>query len=211
MLNKKLLTASATVIAVLLALAGCSTEPSGTSPTAGSSMPAMHPEGGGMMSGTAPAATAEHTAADTKFIQSMIPHHEQAVKMSEIMLQKKDLPASITDLATKIKAAQAPEIEMMTGLLKSWNESPTMGAGHSMEGLMGEDDLKELEATQGTDAAKVFLRQMIAHHEGAVKAAKAETAQGTNPDAVRLSEDIVTAQEAEIKEMQDLSGKLGPA
>jgi uncharacterized protein (DUF305 family) len=208
MMNQKFLTLSTTAIAAALALAGCSTGTSGTSATSssassGSSMPGMD-HGSGMMSSSAPAAAAEHNAADTMFAQGMIPHHEQAVEMSEMMLQKKDIPASVTDLATRIKAAQAPEIETMTGWLKSWNESATMGAGHTMDGMMGEDDLKQLETAQGTEAAKLFLKQMIAHHEGAVMMAKTETSQGKNADAIKLSRDIVTAQEAEIKEMQDL-------
>jgi len=96
----------------------------------------------------------------------------------------------------------------MTGWLQSWNESATMGAGHSMDGMMGDDDLKQLEAAHGTEAAKLFLTQMIAHHEGAVMMAKTETSQGKNADAIKLSKDIVSAQEAEIKEMKDLLASL---
>ncbi|WP_427170125.1 DUF305 domain-containing protein [Arthrobacter sp. 92] len=208
MMNKKLLTLSAAAIAAAIALAGCSTGSNAISSSpasAGSSMPGM---GSGMMSSSAPAAAAEHNAADTMFAQGMIPHHEQAVEMSQMMLGKKDIPAAVTDLATRIKAAQAPEIETMTGWLKSWNESATMGAGHTMDGMMGDDDLKQLEAAQGTEAAKLFLKQMVAHHQGAVTMAKTETSQGKNPDAINLSQNIVTAQEAEIKDMQDLLATL---
>lgn len=213
MKNTKFLTLSATAIAAALALAGCSTgasTPSATSSSpasSASSMPGMG-QGPGMMSSSAPAAATEHNAADTLFAQGMIPHHEQAVEMSEMMLQKKEIPASVTDLATRIKAAQAPEIETMTGWLKSWNESATMGAGHTMDGMMGDDDLKQLEAAQGTEAAKLFLKQMVAHHQGAVMMATTEMSQGKNADAIKLSKNIVTAQEAEIKEMQDLLATL---
>ncbi|MFF1386238.1 DUF305 domain-containing protein [Arthrobacter sp. NPDC058288] len=212
MMNKKFLPLSAAAIAAALALAGCSTGSSGSAATSspastGSSMPGMD-HGPGMMSSSTPAAAAEHNAADAMFAQGMIPHHEQAVEMSEMMLQKKDIPAAVTGLATRIKAAQAPEIETMTGWLKGWNESTTMGAGHTMDGMMGEDDLKQLEAAQGTEAAKLFLKQMIAHHQGAVMMAKTETSQGKNADAIKLGKNIVTAQEAEIKEMQDLLATL---
>jgi uncharacterized protein (DUF305 family) len=211
MMNKKFLALSTTAVAAALALAGCSTGTTGSassSATTGSSMPGMDHGSSGMMSSTAPAPSAEHNAADTMFAQGMIPHHEQAVEMSEMMLQKKDIPAAVTDLAMRIKAAQAPEIETMTGWLKSWNESATMGAGHSMGGMMGDDDLKQLEAAQGTEATRLFLTQMITHHEGAVMMAKTETSQGRNADAIKLSKDIVSAQEAEIKEMQDLLATL---
>jgi uncharacterized protein (DUF305 family) len=216
MMNKKFLALSTTAVAAALALAGCSTGTTGTtgstatssSAATGSSMPGMDHGSSGMMSSSAPVASAEHNAADTMFTQGMIPHHEQAVEMSGMMLQKKDIPAAVTDLATRIQAAQAPEIEKMTGWLKSWNETATMGAGHTMDGMMGDDDLKQLEAAQGTEAAKLFLTQMIAHHEGAVMMAKTETSQGKNADAIKLSKDIVTAQEAEIKEMKDLLATL---
>jgi uncharacterized protein (DUF305 family) len=49
---------------------------------------------------------------------------------------------------------------------------------------------------------------MIAHHEGAVMMAKTESTDGKNPDAVQLSKDISTAQEAEIQEMKDLLATL---
>lgn len=212
MMNTKFLTLSATAIAAALALAGCSTGPSAPSATSSSpassasSMPGMGP---GMMSSSAPAAATEHNEADTMFAQGMIPHHEQAVEMSEMMLQKKDIPASVTDLATRIKAAQAPEIETMTGWLKAWNEPAQMASGHGMgDGMMGDADLNKLEAAQGTEAAKLFLTGMIAHHQGAVMMAQTEMSQGKNADAIKLSKDIVTAQEAEIKEMQDLLATL---
>ena len=211
--NTKILTLSATAIAAALALAGCSTGPSAPSATSSSpassasSMPGMG-QGPGMMSSSAPAAATEHNEADTMFAQGMIPHHEQAVEMSEMMLQKKDIPASVTDLATRIKAAQAPEIETMTGWLNTWNESATMGAGTTMDSMMGEGDMKQLESAQGTAAARLFLTQMVTHHQGAIMMAQTEMSQGKNAAAIQLSRDIVTAQEAEIKEMQDLLATL---
>lgn len=211
MINTKFLTLSATAVAGSLALAGCSTgspAPSVTSSSPASSASSMPGMGPGMMSSSAPAAATEHNDADTMFAQGMIPHHEQAVEMSEMMLQKKDIPASVTALAARIKAAQAPEIETMTGWLKSWNESATMGSGHSMDGMMGAGDMKQLESAQGTAAARLFLTQMVTHHQGAIMMAQTEMSQGKNADAIQLSRDIVTAQEAEIKEMQDLLATL---
>lgn len=199
-MNKKFLPLAAAAIAAAIALAGCGT---GSGSGSGTSMP-------GMDHGTSPSSAVpanDHNAADVTFAQMMIPHHAQAVEMSDMILMKQDIPAEVTDLATKIKAAQGPEIETMTGWLKSWNE-PTMPSGHSMEGMVGEEDMKKLEAAQGTEAAKLFLSHMIAHHEGAVTMAKTEGTAGKNADAVSLSKAIVTAQEAEIQEMQKLLGTL---
>lgn len=207
---KKTLTISAAAIAAAIALAGCSTSTEAGS-SDGSSMPGMSHGSSGTPSSSAPAASAEFNNADTIFAQMMIPHHTQAVTMSETLLKKDGIPATVTDLATRIKAAQSPEIEKMTGWLESWDR-PTMPAemssGHDMSGMMSGEDMAELEAAQGTEAARLFLTQMIAHHEGAVMMAKTETTEGKNPDAVQLSKDIVAAQETEIQEMKDLLATL---
>lgn len=205
---KSTLTLSAAALATVIALAGC-----GSNATTGSStMPADH---GSMNSSSAPGGTSDagsHNSADTLFSQSMIPHHAQAVEMSDMMLGKQGVNPAVTKLATEIKAAQGPEIEKMNGWLKGWNEPTAMaghgGAGHSMSGMMSDDDLNALKAAQGKEADKLFLTQMIAHHEGAVQMAKAEIADGQNSDAVKLARDIVSAQEAEIKQMQDLLAAL---
>jgi uncharacterized protein (DUF305 family) len=209
---KKTLSISAAAVAAAIALAGCSPSGPGAGSPETSATSGAHHGSSGTASSSAPAASAEFNDADTMFAQMMIPHHAQAVSMSDIMLKKEGIPASVTDLATKIKAAQGPEIEKMTGWLQSWGqptEMPTsMPSGHSMSGMMGEDDMAKLEAAQGTEGAKLFLTQMIAHHEGAVEMAKTETTDGKNADAVQLSKDIVSSQEAEIEEMKDLLATL---
>ncbi|MET3172760.1 UNVERIFIED_ORG: uncharacterized protein (DUF305 family) [Arthrobacter sp. UYCu721] len=202
---KKTLTISALTIAAAIALAGCSAG------SDGGSMPGMNHGSSGMSPSSAPAG-ADFNDADTVFAQTMIPHHTQAVEMSEMILAKAGIPAPVTALATKIKAAQTPEIEKMTGWLTSWNqptEMPTdMPTGHSMSGMMGDEDMAKLDAAQGTAAAKLFLTQMIAHHEGAIMMAKTQTTDGKNAEAVQLSKDIVTSQEAEMQEMKDLLATL---
>jgi uncharacterized protein (DUF305 family) len=203
--NKKFLTLSATAFAVAIALAGCASG-SGSS---GTSTPGMdHGSSSSSAPSTSAPAAAEHNAADVTFAQAMIPHHAQAVEMSDMMLKKQNIPAEVTALATTIKAAQGPEIETMTGWLQGWNEPMQMPSGHSMDGMMGDAEMKKLDAGQGTEAARLFLKQMIAHHEGAIMMAKTENTAGKNTDAVKLSKDIVTAQEAEIQEMQKLLAAL---
>ncbi|WP_308813087.1 DUF305 domain-containing protein [Arthrobacter sp. PAMC25284] len=83
-----------------------------------------------------------------------------------------------------------------------------MDAGHGMTGMMSQSDLDKLKAAQGTDASRLFLTQMIAHHQGAVMMAKTEESDGQNADALALSKEIITSQEAEIQEMQTLLGSL---
>jgi uncharacterized protein (DUF305 family) len=199
---KKTLTISATALAAVIALAGCSTPGSSGG---SSSMPGM--DHSTMGSSAAPAA-ADHNGSDTMFVQGMIPHHAQAVEMSDIVLKKQGMDARITALATKIKAAQAPEIEKMTGWLKDWNEPTQAPGGHSMTGMMSGEDLSQLDAAEGTDAAQLFLRQMIAHHEGAVEMANADVRSGKNAEAMQLDKDIAASQTDEIQEMKEVLAGL---
>ncbi|MFD5276318.1 DUF305 domain-containing protein [Pseudarthrobacter sp. NPDC058362] len=202
----KTLTVTA-ALAASLGLAGCASG-SGSAPTGGSSMSGM--DHGSSPASMMPDANADHNAADAMFAQMMIPHHAQAVEMSDIVLGKQDVPAEVTALATKIKDAQGPEIEKMTGWLESWGQPTTMptDSGHGMSGMVDADGMEQLKAAPGPEAAKLFLEQMIMHHEGAVEMAQQEIGAGKNADAVQLGRDIVAAQQAEIAEMKQLLAKL---
>ena len=200
----------AAALAASLGLAGCAANAG-----AGSSMPVDHGSSGAMSStmpsaGSTPNAGADHNQADIMFAQMMIPHHSQAVEMSDIILAKAGMPADVTALATKIKAAQAPEIKQMTGWLTGWN-LPTMmsdHSGHGMAGMVDDDGIEKLKSATGTEAARLFLQQMIGHHEGAIDMAQQEISAGKFPDAVKLGHDIVAAQQAEITQMKQLLAAL---
>lgn len=200
---KKFLTISATGLAAAIALAGCSAgTDSGSMP--GMSHGASTSSASAAMSGTA----ADHSMADTMFAQSMAVHHQQAIDMSNTLLGKTGIDPRVSALASKIKAEQGPEIVKMTDWLAGWNEPTAMASGHSMTGMMTDDDMKKLDAAQGTEAAKLFLSQMVMHHEGAVSMAKTEIGDGRNADAVALAKSIVAGQESEIKDMKDLQAAL---
>ncbi|WP_426227537.1 DUF305 domain-containing protein [Pseudarthrobacter sp. DSP2-3-2b1] len=200
----------AAALAASLGLAGC-TPASG--PAGGNTMPGMHHGSSSPMASMMPDANADHNQADIMFARMMIPHHAQAVEMSDIMHAKPDIPAEVTSLATRIKAAQAPEIELMTGWLKTWNQPTGMmdGSGmpgHSMGGMVDAEGISKLKAAAGTDAVRLFLTQMIGHHEGAIIMAEQEISGGKFPAAIELCRDIVTSQAAEIVEMKELLAGL---
>ena len=214
-MNTSLKTLSITAaLAASLGLAGCAGNAG-----SGSSMPMDHGSSGPMSStmptsmpsaSMMPSAGADHNQADVMFAQMMIPHHAQAVEMSGIILEKQDMPAEVTALATKIKAAQAPEIEQMTGWLQGWNV-PTMMSdhtGHGMTGMVDDAGIDKLKSATGTEAARLFLEQMIGHHEGAIDMAQQEISAGKSPEAVKLGRDIVGAQQAEITQMKQLLATL---
>ena len=61
-----------------------------------------------------------HNQADMMFARMMIPHHQQAVQMSDMILAKQGIDPRVVDLAKQIKAAQGPEIDQMQGWLNQW-------------------------------------------------------------------------------------------
>ena len=154
--------------------------------------------------------SADHNDADIMFAQMMIPHHQQAIEMSDIILAKDDVPGQVVELAEEIKAAQGPEIEQLTTWLGQWGE-PTQPedthGGHDMsemEGMLSEQELQELANAPGPEAARLFLEQMITHHEGAVAMAETEVADGTYPPAVDLARSIIDTQQQEIDTMRQM-------
>lgn len=156
----------------------------------------------------------EFNAADEMFVTMMIPHHEQAVEMAEMILAKDGIDDRVVALAERIQAAQGPEIDSMTEWLDAWGVEPVdsdMGGMEGMDhgdGMMSDEDMAALESAEGVEAARLFLEQMIQHHEGAIDMANAEVNNGINPEAVALANKIVDDQTAEIAEMEELLTQL---
>jgi uncharacterized protein (DUF305 family) len=194
MLNTRKLFLVSAAAAVALALSGC----------AGGGMSGMD-----MSDSDVPAATespaADFNGADVTFAQMMIPHHEQAVEMSEMLLAKDGIDDEVRDLATQIKDAQQPEIDQLKEMLSDWGQGESdMGGMNHGGGMMSDDDMTTLEGATGDDAARLFLEHMTVHHEGAIEMAQAEVADGENAEAKEMAEAIVAAQTEEIAVMQEL-------
>ena len=153
--------------------------------------------------------SADHNDADIIFAQMMIPHHQQAVEMSEMLLAKEGIPAEVIEFTQGVIDAQGPEIDRMNTMLETWEEDPVTGDMGEMDhggmsGMMSEEDMTALEDAQGTEAARLYLEQMTAHHEGAVDMARDEVTDGQNPQAIALAEQVIEDQEAEIAQMQQM-------
>lgn len=160
------------------------------------------------------AAPPEHNQADIAFFQGMIPHHRQALEMSDLALESSDSP-EVLALAEQIKAAQQPEIDQMQGLLDEWgvegggeHGGAHGGGGGGHSGMLGEGEMTALAAAEGGEFDRLFLTGMISHHEGAVMASQTELAEGQSAEAQELAQEIIDAQEAEIAEMKALLDQL---
>jgi len=196
-----------TALAATLVLTGCGTADTSSHNDTRAS--------GSAASGAA-ASTAKNDA-DLVFATMMIPHHAQAVVMADMALKQTTDP-KVLALATKIKAAQSPEIQRMSGWLKGWGEpvpdttggsggsgmAGMPGMGDQTGGMMSEQEIANLGRATGSAFDRMWLQMMVKHHEGAVAMARTAIAQGGNPDAKGLATAIIAGQSAEIAEMNTL-------
>lgn len=161
---------------------------------------------------TATSSAEPHNEADVAFAQSMIPHHAQAIEMSDVVLAKDGADPQVTELAQKIKDAQGPEIETMRSWLQAWGAEvpPTSGGvdhsahGGGMPGMMSEEEMAALKEASGSEATRLFLEQMVKHHEGAIAMARTELTQGQNAAAKALAKKIIDDQQAEIAQIRQI-------
>ncbi|MGX5653661.1 DUF305 domain-containing protein [Geodermatophilus nigrescens] len=198
------------LLAGTLALVGCSSD-SGHEGMSGMSDTSSSPSASSSADGAA-----QFNDADVAFAQGMLPHHQQAVEMAQLAGDRAADPR-VEDLAARIEAAQEPEIETLTGWLEDWGAGATSSGGMDhgnmdhgdMGGMMSNEDLESLANASGAEFDRMFLDMMTAHHAGAVQMAETEIADGENPDALAMAEEIRNTQNAEISEMQQLLAELG--
>ncbi|MDN3259252.1 DUF305 domain-containing protein [Streptomyces sp. CSDS2] len=212
------LATAAVTSALVLAACGGNSDDNGDGGTGhtghGASAATATPSASASAATATPSASAgAHNAQDVAFAKGMIPHHQQALEMAELAADRAS-SAKVKDLAARIEKAQDPEIRTLTGWLKAWGEQPpaagTDHSGHSgmsgMSGMMSEDDMAALKRATGKDFDTRFLSLMVEHHQGAVEMAATEKQRGRSADAKAMADAIITAQDAEIKEMKQLLG-----
>lgn len=144
---------------------------------------------------------------DVMFAQMMIPHHEQAIEMSDIALDPTiGAGEQVRRLASQIKNAQDPEIATMKNLLTLWGKPTTMDSSmdHSemMEGMLTLDELSALGKLRGAEFDSAWIAAMIRHHEGALSMARDLQGNGVSAELLKLAEEIITSQQAEIDAMK---------
>lgn len=145
--------------------------------------------------------------ADVAFVQGMVPHHEQAIQMSELVIANGDDPTVIA-LAEQINAAQGPEIDQMNTWLDDWDIDPAGSDGmdgmDGANGMMSDDEMGMMSEAMGADLDRMFLETMIRHHQGAIRMAEVELEEGSNADVLALAQGIIDGQQAEIDQMQSM-------
>jgi len=155
-------------------------------------------------------AALRYTAADVKFMRDMVPHHSQALDMS-VLAPERSQDADLIELAAKIETTQRDEIEYMQSWLTERGEAPApldwhhhAHGDHAMEGMASHEEMEALAEASGEDFDRMFLRLMIAHHEGAlVMVDELLDVQGSARDAAfyEFVSHVKTDQTAEIERM----------
>jgi uncharacterized protein (DUF305 family) len=140
------------------------------------------------------------------FAQAMIPHHEQAISMSQTAL-KKSKNQGILKLSQQINSLQSSEKSQLTYWLKATDSSMTMDHDMNMSGMLTTAELASLKRLNGTAFDRTFLQLMIKHHQGAIEMLGL-ISDSSNAEALALSKAIKSAQSKEITSMKLLLKKI---
>jgi uncharacterized protein (DUF305 family) len=148
-------------------------------------------------------------AIDRHFIEQMIPHHDGAVAMAKLALERSKR-TEIKTLASAIIESQTKEIQDMTGWYRDWfgKNVPKVSAGMMGGGMMssggmhmgGQEDMTALE--NASDFDKAFLEAMIPHHQLALMMVRMLEVGTNRPEMLQLAQNITTSQSKEIQQMQ---------
>jgi uncharacterized protein (DUF305 family) len=158
---------------------------------------------GSHMSGSSNSSSTGFTGADTMFLQMMIPHHQQAIDISEVALQKSQNPELLT-LAKVIISDQKSEIAQMQAWLDQAGASEDMGhSAHGMGGMLSDEDLAALDKATGKSFDTLWLKGMIGHHDGAIHMSEM-IRDASNLEIKAFGEKIVKDQSAQIAQMKKM-------
>jgi uncharacterized protein (DUF305 family) len=137
---------------------------------------------------------------DAAFVDAMVPHHEGAVEMAQVALDRAE-HEEVRTLAREIIDAQRAEIELFGEMREELGGTTTEMSQEEMEGMMGMPmDPRQLAQERPFDRA--FIDAMIPHHESAIAMAEVALEESEDPEIRKIAEDIVSAQEREIEQMR---------
>ncbi|MDY6050374.1 MAG: DUF305 domain-containing protein [Corynebacterium sp.] len=146
---------------------------------------------------------------DVAFLSNMIPHHQQAVEMSNDILAADGMSDGVRDLAQRIKDGQSKEIELMQQWMLDWGQEEVMRAhaGHLSMGMISAEQMGQLKASTGAGKEDLYLRFMYAHHKGALGALKNLTKNGGYQPLSDLAQTMHAVQSSEMEEMVAMLGE----
>ena len=156
------------------------------------------------------------SSVDVRFLQDMRSHHDQAVQLSLSYLRKADSEPLLQTIAAEILLSQQQETGVMVEILRSFGVAEENSTGTAMEwmdqpvplermpGMASEAEVERLDAATGAEAADLFARLMVAHHEGGVHMAEYAAEHAESQEIRDLAARMATAQNHEITDLTQL-------
>ena len=154
----------------------------------------------------------EYSLGDIQFLQGMIPHHAQAKEMSALAESRTNNEA-ILAVAARITLSQDDEIAMMQGWLGDRGlEVTAEDARHqsgfmSMAGMLTDEEMAALAAARGSEFDRLYLENMIQHHQGALDMVEDlldQRGSVQDPLLYEFTSDVTSDQTSEIERMVTL-------
>jgi len=133
------------------------------------------------------------------FIAEMIPHHQEAVDSSLLMLESQN--TQVKSLAESIITAQEQEVSMMQEWMRQWYADSNYVSTY-------QNMMPDLTSLEGDDKDEAYLKGMIDHHEGAIMMAKQAQELELRSEVFELTEAIISTQEDEIKQINQILDNL---
>lgn len=146
------------------------------------------------------------------FISQMIPHHRAAVEMSENVL-KFTRNIELTDIADSIISEQTKSIENMLEILNTCSSPDNSGC----ELKSYQQNTAEIMRTMFAGMSNAysnncidcnFIREMIPHHEGAVRMSENTLRFNICRELRPILNSIIVSQRRGIRQMRNLAGRL---
>ncbi|SEG94829.1 Uncharacterized conserved protein, DUF305 family [Thermomonospora echinospora] len=141
---------------------------------------------------------------DVMFLQMMLPHHGQGVRIVRLAEGRAVRP-EVRTLAAAIEATQLTEITTMAGWLRAWRRPPRAPRhAHAAHGGLPETSESEIAAlarATGPAFERAFLNTLIAHQDDAVQLARMQLADGIDPRVRDLARRMERSRSAQIKQM----------
>ncbi len=175
-------------------------------------------------------AGATFTEADVRFMQGMIPHHQQALQMTALV-EKHATTSAVRQMALRMEISQRDEIKLMEEWLTERGQPIEMPMGemnhggmhhdsmqhdmvgglHVMPGMLTEEQMEALSQARGTEFDRLFLEGMIQHHQGAIDmVATLFNSSGAAQESTifQFAEEVDSDQQMEIDRMRALLEQL---
>ena len=124
---------------------------------------------------------------DRRFIEMMVPHHQDAIEMAQKAVQFAKHP-ELLPFAQKIIDVQTAENQQMRTLYRQWY-------GRELPGTTPQPYTWESD--------EAFLQEMITHHQMGVHMARMEVRMGRRAPLRELARGMVSGQTAEIAQMSE--------